>query len=302
VRNEVWRVDGTGANASDGDVVWAPTKSIWNNLMLVTAILLGPYYFTWSAFFVFLALSYSTLLVGHSLGMHRCLIHQSFSCSKPLERLLVWLGVLVGMAGPFGIIRVHDIRDWAQREAACHDFFSHRRSLFQDAIWQLNCTFRFLNPPNFVLEPRIEADPWYRLMERTWPLHQLPLALCLYYFGGMAWVVWGISARIAVSVASHWVVTYFAHNPGPGKWYVLGAGVQASNLPWVALLTHGECWHNNHHAFPESAQLGLESGQLDTGWLVLRLLNKLGLVSRLGVPRIAASRDDLVMEASGHIK
>ncbi len=105
-----------------------------------------------------------------------------------------------------------------------------------------------------------------------------------------------------MSVTSHWVVTYFAHNPEPGKWRVLSAGVQASNLPWVALLTHGECWHNNHHAFPESVQLGLEFGQLDTGWLVLRLLKKLGLVSQLGVPRVVASRDDLVLEASGHIK
>ena len=301
MRNGVWRVDGTGANASDGEVAWAPTKSIWNNAMLGAAILLSPLYFTWGAFFVFLALSYSTLLLGHSLGMHRCLIHQSFACSKPFERLLVWLGVLVGMAGPFGVIRIHDVRDWAQREPSCHDFFSHRRGLIQDAIWQLNCTFRFSNPPVFLLESKIADDPWYQLMERTWPLHQVPLALCLFYFGGVGWVVWGISARIAVSVASHWVVTYFAHNPGPGQWRVLGAGVQASNLPWVALLTHGECWHNNHHAFPESAKLGLEPGQLDTGWLVLRLFRRLGLVSWLGVPRVPAMREDLALEPSGHI-
>ncbi len=92
MRNEVWRVDGSGANASDGNVVWAPTKSIWNNFMLLTAILLGPQYFTLGAFFVFLGLSYLTLLLGHALGMHRCLIHKSFSCPKPFERLLVWQG------------------------------------------------------------------------------------------------------------------------------------------------------------------------------------------------------------------
>ena len=270
--------------------------------MLITAIFIGPHYFTLSAFLIFLVLSYSTLLLGHSLGMHRCLIHQAFLCSKPFERLLVWFGVLVGLAGPFSVIRIHDVRDWAQREVACHDFFSHRRGLIQDAIWQLNCTFRFSKPPNFVLEPKIAHDPWYQFMERTWPLHQVPLALCLFYFGGVSWVVWGVSVRIAVSVASHWIVTYFAHKPGPGQWRVLGAGVQASNFPWVALLTHGKCWHNNHHAFPESAKLGLDASQLDTGWLVLRLLSRLGLVSRLGVPRVAALRRDLALESSGRIK
>lgn len=301
MRTDVWRVNGTDASACDGEVVWAPGKSIWNNLMLGLAIALGPFYFTWSAFLVFLGLSHITLLLGHSLGMHRCLIHQSFSCSKPFERFLVWLGVLVGMAGPFGVIRIHDVRDWAQREATCHDFFSHRRGLLLDAFWQLNCRFKFVRPPVFSLESHIDSDPWYRLMERTWPLHQVPLAFLLYYLGGISWVVWGVPVRIAVSVASHWVVTYFAHNPGPGQWRVLGSGVQASDLPYVAFLTHGECWHNNHHAFPESARLGLGPGQLDTGWMVLRLLRKLGLVHRIGEPRSAEFRGDLVWEQSGYI-
>ena len=270
--------------------------------MLGCALFLAPTFFSWGAVAVFLALSYSTLLLGHSIGMHRCLIHRSVDCAKPFERLLVWLGVLVGMAGPFGILRIHDIRDWAQREPACHDFFSHRRGLLTDAIWQLNCTFRFAAAPAFELDPELKADRWYQFMERTWPLHQLPLALVLYLVGGMSWVVWGIPVRIAVSVASHWVVTYFAHNPGPGSWRVVDAGVQASNLPWVAFLTHGECWHNNHHAFPESAKLGLEPGQLDTGWHVLNLLKKCGLVTRLGTPRAPTLQGDLVPETTGRIR
>lgn len=301
MRKNVWRVDGSGASAAEGRVVWAPAKSIWNHAMLALAMVLGPVCFSWSALAVFLGLSYITLLLGHSLGMHRGLIHQSFSCSKPLERFLVWLGVLVGMAGPFGVIRIHDVRDWAQREAACHDFFSHRRGLLLDAFWQLNCKFQFARPPAFRLEPHIENDPWYRMMERTWPLHQIPLAILLHELGGLSWVVWGVPVRIAVSVASHWIVTYFAHNPGPGQWRVLGAGVQASDLPWVAFLTHGECWHNNHHAFPESARLGLMPGQLDTEWMALRLLQKLGLVHHLGQPRAPELRSDLAPEPTGYI-
>lgn len=293
MRKNVWRIDGQGANAVEGQVVWAPMKSIWNTTIFALAIVLAPSHFSWGAFVLFVALSYATLLLGHSLGMHRRLIHRTYDCPKWLERFLVWLGVLVGMAGPFGILRIHDVRDWAQRQEQCHDFFAHRRGLWLDAFWQLHCAFRFANAPRFVLEQEFDEDLWYRFMESTWPLHQLVLGTVFYALGGFDWVVWGVFVRVAVSVTSHWVVTYFAHNPGPGHWIVPGAAVQASNLPGLAFLTHGECWHNNHHAFPESARMGIGPGELDPGWQVLRVLEKMGLAHNLGIPRSENMREDL---------
>ena len=62
-------------------------------------------------------------------------------------------------------------------------------------------------------------------MEATWPLHQLILALALYMIGGISFVVWGVAVRVAVSVTSHWLVTYFAHNLGPGRWRMKSAAV-----------------------------------------------------------------------------
>jgi fatty-acid desaturase len=293
MRKNVWRINAEGANADEGKVVWAPFKSLWNTSMYLIAIFMAPLYFSWGAFALFLLLSYVTLLFGHSLGMHRRLIHKSFECSKAFERFLVWLGVLVGMAGPFGILRIHDIRDWAQRQPSCHEFFAHRRGVWVDAFWQLHCTFRFAKPPTFAIEAEFKNDRWYQFMEATWPLHQLALAAMLYAIGGVSFAVWGVAVRVAVSVTSHWVVTYFAHNPGPGRWLVKGAAVQASNLEGWGFLTHGECWHNNHHAFPESAKMGLEPHQLDPGWEALRVLEKCGLVSSLGAPRASGSCGDL---------
>lgn len=124
-------------------------------------------------------------------------------------------------------------------------------------------------------------------------LQQLPLAAVLLIIGGWSWVVWGVLVRITVSVTGHWVVTYLTHNPGPSPWRVLDAGVQASNLNGYGLLTMGECWHNNHHAFPESARIGLRPNEFDPAWLVISALDRAGLITRIGQPRDASAREDL---------
>lgn len=294
MRPKVFRVDGSHADAVSGNVVWAPAKSLWINGCLLGFVLAAPFATTLSAVLLFFALTYLTLLLGHSVGMHRKLIHQTYQCPKALERFLVYLGVLVGMAGPFGLIRVHDIRDWAQREQHCHDFFSHRRSLLVDAFWQLNCTFKFDAPPSVKIEDDLYQDKFYQFLEYTWMLQQLPLAVVLFAVGGWPWVVWGIFARVFISVSGHWVVTYLTHNPGPGNWLVPAAGVQASNLNGTGFITMGECWHNNHHAFPESARMGLDEGQPDPGWRVISCLEWLGLVWAINLPRADNKRDDLV--------
>src|SRR5204863_8446758 len=88
----------------------------------------------------------------------------------------------------------------------------------------------------------------------------------------------GNCGAVAASVTGHWLVGYFAHNRGPRSWHIEGAGVQGYNVPWCGLITMGEAWHNNHHAFPGSARLGLGAGEADPGWWVLLVLARLGLV------------------------
>lgn len=268
----------------NGTVVWVAGKSLWVAAMTAVAIIFGPLTFSFDALGVFIVLTGITICLGHSVGMHRLLIHRSFKAPIWVEHILIYLGTLVGMAGPFGMIYAHDIRDWAQRQRECHDLFAHRRSFFQDAFWQMHCALALDNPPDFIIEERIARDRFYRFLEATWMLQQIPLAAILFILGGFPWLVWGVAVRISVSLTGHWLIGHFAHRDGEQGWSIDDVAVQGYNLKRFGLVTFGESYHGNHHAFPESARLGLESGQVDLGWTFIRLLSWLGLASSINLP------------------
>jgi stearoyl-CoA desaturase (delta-9 desaturase) len=95
-------------------------------------------------------------------------------------------------------------------------------------------------------------------------------------------------------VFGHWLIGYLAHNHGGLVREVRGAAVQGRNIHFTSLLTMGECWHNNHHAFPGSARLGLAPGEWDPGWWVLRGLERCGLVWGIRLPKDLPHRPELV--------
>ncbi|MGY3549857.1 hypothetical protein ACVWZ4_005217 [Bradyrhizobium sp. USDA 4472] len=215
----------------DGHVQWAPEKSLWlagghdhgrhracAGLLLLVGIYALPRGQRHHA------------LRRHSVGMHRKLIHASFDCPLWLEHLFVYLGTLVGMAGPFGMIRLHDFRDWAQRQGACHDYSRHHAGFWRDAWWQLHCRLVLRHPPDFRLEPRLAGDRFYAFVERTWMLQQLPWALLFFAIGGMDWLVWGICVRVSVCVTGHWLVGHFSHTRGEQIWIIDGVAAQGATL------------------------------------------------------------------------
>lgn len=266
--------------------------------MLAVSLFLGPILISWSALAVFLILTGASLLLGHSVGLHRRLIHRSFECPLWVERTLVWVGTSVGMSGPYWMMRTHDLRDWAQRQPDCHDYLAHRRPMLVDAWWQLHCRLELVEPPAFDLGA-VGRDRFYRFLEATWMAQQLPIAALLFLAGGWAWVVWGVCVRVSASVTGHWFVGHIAHRRGPQSWVVVEAGVQAHDVPWAAIPTMGEAWHNNHHAFPGSARIGLYPGQSDWGYAFILALERIGLASEIRLPEHLSRRGALRRATGG---
>jgi fatty-acid desaturase len=277
-----------------GAVKWSPVKSIWFCGMALAAIIGGVYTFTWPAFAAFVLATCFVLLFGHSLGTHRKLIHHSFGCPKWFEYFIVYCGMQVGLAGPLSSMRQHELRDYAQRLPDCHAYLRHSSGFWRDAWWQLNCELRLENPPAIAIEPSVANDRYYRFLEATWMWQQLPVAILLWTLGGWAFVFWGTCARVTAGVFGHWLIGYFAHNHGGMHHEVIGAAVQGHNVKMASLITMGESWHNNHHAFPGSARLGLYPGEWDPGWWVLQTLRKLGLVWDIREPKDLPYRAELI--------
>jgi stearoyl-CoA desaturase (delta-9 desaturase) len=281
-------------NPIEGVVVWSPVKSLWLTGHLLVAIIGGWFTISRGAILLSFALTVLTLCLGHTTGLHRLLVHRSFRCPNWLEYLLVHLGVVVGMGGPFRILYMHDIRDWAQRHPACHPFFTDQSPLWKDCLWQMHCELKLEHPPQFTIEPQVRENGFYQCMQRTWMLQQLPWALLCYGVLGPAGVVWGISVRIVVSLTGHWFIGWLAHNVGQRDWHLRDHAVQGYNLPHAGLITMGEGWHNNHHAYPESARLGLRPGQHDPAWWVISGLRALGLAWDVKEPHHLPDRPERI--------
>ncbi|MBO9579889.1 MAG: acyl-CoA desaturase [Sphingobium sp.] len=286
-----------GASPVEGLVRWDPVHSLWHGSMLLATLLFGAATATPGTLLLFILTTGGGLLLGHSVGFHRLLIHRSFETPLWLERTLVWIGTSVGMGGPLWMIRTHDMRDWAQRQS-CHPYLAHRRPMLIDAWWQIHCHLVLTHPPVFDLGAA-GRDPFYRFLEWTWMAQQVPIALLFFALGGWGWVIWGVCARVMISTTGHWFIGHLAHTRGPQSWLVAGAGVQAHDVPWAALPTMGEAWHNNHHAFPGSARIGLYPGQSDWGYVFIRLLARMGLARDVVLPEHLPPRNLLFVHDHG---
>ena len=118
-------------------------------------------------------------------------------------------------------------------------------------------------------------------------LLQLPLGATLYLIGqsagvgGWAMVLWGIPLRLVFVYHITWLVNSATHCWGT---IAYESGDNSKNNKWVAALTFGEGWHNNHHAFPNSAKHGLQRKQIDLTWQHIRFLKAIGLAKKIRLP------------------
>jgi stearoyl-CoA desaturase (delta-9 desaturase) len=131
--------------------------------------------------------------------------------------------------------------------------------------------------------PDLAADRFYRLLNTY---HWVPLTVfgvIVLALGGWAAVYWLVFLRVVVGLHATWLVNSATHMWGSRRFQTKD---DSKNSWWVALLTFGEGWHNNHHAHPVSARHGLAWYEFDISWITLKLFNAIGLVRDLKVAKV----------------
>ena len=101
--------------------------------------------------------------------------------------------------------------------------------------------------------------------------------------GGWPYVMWGIFLRTTVGLHSTWLVNSATHMWGKRRFDTRD---DSRNTWWVALITFGEGWHNNHHAHPTSARHGLAWWEFDISWITLRILRAVGIAKHVRVAKV----------------
>lgn len=234
-----------------------------------------PGNFNWQAVGLAIVLHWVTGGLGITLGFHRLVTHRSFQTPKWLEYFFVFCGTLACQGGPIewiGIHRIHHV--YSDQGADPHD--SNKGFLWSHIGWMLYEIPSKSELSRYIKD--ISDDPVYNFFQKYFIPVQVAFGLLLYALGGWPFVVWGIFVRLVAVFHCTWLVNSATHQFG---YRTYESGDRSTNCWWVALLTYGEGWHNNHHAFQYSARHGLKWWEIDTTWMMIQFLQTLGLATKV---------------------
>lgn len=233
---------------------------------------------------------------GISVGYHRLFTHRSFTAARPARLVIAIAGSMAVQGSIISWVSTH------RRHHAYADRFGdpHSPHLAQATglkgvllglyhahvgwLFDKEGTDRDEYAPDLVAEPMIAR------IDRLFPqltllTFILPAVLGLIItrsFGGMVTAfIWGSLVRVFALHHMTWSINSVCHFFGKEAYR---ARDESRNVWPMAVISFGESWHNNHHAFPWSARLGLRAWQIDPGWYVIRTLQALGLVRGVKVP------------------
>jgi stearoyl-CoA desaturase (delta-9 desaturase) len=124
------------------------------------------------------------------------------------------------------------------------------------------------------------------------------LGVILFAIGGLPFLMWGIFVRTVVGLHATWLVNSATHSWGTRRFATRDL---STNSWWVALLTFGEGWHNNHHAHPTAAQHGFTWYEIDMNWYGIWALKRLGLAWDIKRVKLADLENGLAAAPNGRL-
>ncbi len=264
----------------------------WGVIVFMAAIHIGaifaflPGNFSWTGVLLTLVLHWITGGLGITLGWHRLVSHRSFQVPKWLEYFFVFCGTLAMQGGPIWWVGLHRHHHLYSDQSVDHHDSSK-------GFWWSHMEWMFYEVPAESEVPRftkdIADDPFYKFLDAYFLPLQIALGVVLYLIGGWQFVLWGIFVRLVFVYHTTWLVNSATHKFCYRTYE--DTGDRSTNCWWVAVLTYGEGWHNNHHAFQYSARHGLRWWEVDLTWAMISLIQLLGLATNVKLPKQEVSAE-----------
>jgi stearoyl-CoA desaturase (delta-9 desaturase) len=289
-----------------------PLRIMWEYVAVLAAVHLVALYaflpwtfsylFTWSGLVLAILGHFVFGMMGITIGYHRLLTHRGFSCPKWLEHLLATLGMCNLQDSPARWVAVHRMHH--QHSDKQPDPHSPLVSFFWGHIGWVVCRHKDLDRTShyerYVRD--LLRDPFYLRLERrggwffVFIFHALLItaagAVTGYFVGGgdwmealryaASWAVWAVAVRTVFVLHGTWAVNSLSHVFGYRNYETR----EGSTNNWlVALWSHGEGWHNNHHAEPRSAAHGHHWWEFDMSWRIIQMMEMIGLAKDVVRPK-----------------
>ena len=251
------------------------------------------FYFTWSAFALAVFLWWATGSLGIGMGYHRLLTHRGFKTPKWVEYSMAFLGTLALEGGPIPWVATHRIHHMhtdqdGDPHSPSHGFW------WSHLGWILNGTAPYtILPEELDRVKDLTADPVHRWLTKWHIALQVVFAAMLFAIGGLPFVLWGIFFRVIFALHATLFVNSASHVWGSRRFETKDT---SRNLWWVALISHGEGWHNNHHAHPSAARHGLAWYEIDVNWYGIWTLKQLGLITDLRLTKLPKQQRKLKLQ------
>lgn len=262
-----------------GNLKFSWKKTLWMYIIILPIFFIDINEITFKEVFVSSIITFLTVCLGHSVGLHRGVIHKTYKTSRFFKNILVYLFVLTGLGSPLSWLRLHYYRDYWQNKKNCPKYFDYEHSLFRDYWWNLHLSFSTNDNDYYAIPKKDLTDKWLIWLDKTWLLHNLFLALVVYLILDINAVLIIMNTRITITILAHWYIGYASHKYGYVHFKIVNAKISGFNDFILGLISFAEGFHNNHHAFPSSAKFSVKKYEIDIGWYSILLLKRLGLIS-----------------------
>jgi fatty-acid desaturase len=242
--------------------------------------------FSWKGALLAAALWWVAGSLGIGMSYHRLLTHRGYKTYKWVEYFLTVCGTLALEGGPIAWVGTHRIHHQnTDKEGDPHS--PRDGGLWAHMGWIM--TGQAIHNKTAELLPYVpdlRKDKFHVWLSK-W--HWVPitvLGILILAVAGWQYVLWGIFFRTVMGLHATWLVNSATHMWGTQRFLTED---DSKNSFWVAILTFGEGWHNNHHAHPQSARHGLAWYEFDLNWYGICALRMLRLAWDVKLPKLGSA-------------